>query len=88
MERRAFMSLTGVGVLAATTNQAQARKCPPPGEGMWFEIYNDEKDEWRWRLHAGNGDTIATPGEGYVNRQECLAAIDRVKSCWNAEIKG
>jgi uncharacterized protein YegP (UPF0339 family) len=25
-----------------------------------FEVYKDGKGEWRWRLEASNGQTIAT----------------------------
>jgi uncharacterized protein len=45
-----------------------------------FEIYRDAKSEYRWRLKATNGQTIATSGEGYSSRQSCLNGIESVKS--------
>ena len=30
-----------------------------------FEIYKDVKKEWRWRLKASNGKTIADSAESY-----------------------
>lgn len=32
---------------------------------MKFELYKDKAGEWRWRLVAKNGKTIADSGEGY-----------------------
>ena len=46
---------------------------------MHYEYYQDQKDEWRWRLKASNGRTIADSGEGYTTERECLADIERVK---------
>ena len=40
-----------------------------------FTVYRDAAGEWRWRLVATNGRTIADSGEGYVNRQDCIDAI-------------
>ncbi|WP_077474658.1 MULTISPECIES: YegP family protein [Rodentibacter] len=47
---------------------------------MKFEIYVDSCGEWRWRLKARNGQTIAISGEGYKNYSDCAHAIDLVKS--------
>ena len=33
-----------------------------------FELYKDAKGEFRWRLKASNGQTIATGGEGYSSK--------------------
>jgi uncharacterized protein len=44
-----------------------------------FEVYKDAKDEWRWRLEASNGQTIATSGEGYSSKASCLNGIESVK---------
>ena len=46
---------------------------------MEYQVYEDSKKEWRWRLKAANGKTIADSGEGYRNRQDCLDAIKLVK---------
>ncbi|MCA1544702.1 MULTISPECIES: YegP family protein [Bradyrhizobium] len=47
---------------------------------MYFQIYRDTRDEWRWTLLAGNMRKIAESGEGYHNRADCLAVIELVKS--------
>jgi uncharacterized protein YegP (UPF0339 family) len=57
---------------------------------MYFEIYRETAvgiglinsttaGQWRWRLRAANNETIAS-GESYHNKQDCLHAIDLVKS--------
>lgn len=53
---------------------------------MKFEKYPDERDEWRWRLVADNGKTIADSGEGYSSQRACDHGIDLVKSCKDAEV--
>lgn len=40
-----------------------------------FQIYQDEKKEYRWRLIAPNGRIIADSGEGYKRREKALAGI-------------
>jgi uncharacterized protein YegP (UPF0339 family) len=37
-----------------------------------IDIYQDGSGEWRWRLVAGNGKTVADSGEGYRDRLDCL----------------
>jgi hypothetical protein len=32
----------------------------------------NRNQRWGWRLTAMNGRKIATSGEGYANRQECI----------------
>ena len=44
-----------------------------------FEVYEDARGEYRWRLKAANGQTIATGGEGYTSKAGCLNGIDSVK---------
>jgi uncharacterized protein YegP (UPF0339 family) len=52
---------------------------------MYFEIYRQTrgtsqtgKGQWRWRLRAGNNETIAS-GESYVNKADCVHAISLIK---------
>ena len=44
-----------------------------------FELYTDARGEFRWRLVASNGQTIATSGEGYKAKDSAKAGIDSVK---------
>ena len=44
-----------------------------------FEVYKDKGGEFRWRLVAPNGKSIADSGEGYSSKQACLDGIESVK---------
>jgi len=44
-----------------------------------FELYTDAKGEYRWRLKAANGQTIATGGEGYSSAAAAKNGIASVK---------
>ncbi|MCP5061094.1 MAG: DUF1508 domain-containing protein [Ignavibacteriae bacterium] len=46
---------------------------------MYFEIYQDSSNQWRWRLKASNHEIIAQ-GESYYNKNDCLHSIELVKS--------
>lgn len=43
-----------------------------------FEIFEDAKGEFRFRLKAGNGEIIAT-GEGYKTKSGVINGVDAVK---------
>ena len=45
---------------------------------MKFYIFKDKAGQWRWNLHAANNRIVADSGEGYFNREDCLAAIGLV----------
>lgn len=36
------------------------------------DVYKDRNQEWRWRRQAGNGEVIATSGEGYKRRSHAI----------------
>ncbi len=44
-----------------------------------FELYTDAKGEYRWRLVAPNGQSIASSGEGYKGKDSAKAGIESVK---------
>ena len=54
---------------------------------MTFHVYKDVQGYWRWRLLAANNKNIANSGEGYNNKQDCLAAIALVKQSASAPVK-
>lgn len=54
---------------------------------MYYWVYKDNSNEWRWRLIAVNGRTIADSGEGYNNRSDCLHGIALVKGSSNAPVR-
>ena len=43
-----------------------------------FELYKDKKGEFRWKLIATNGQTIAV-GEGYTTKESAKNGIESVK---------
>ena len=55
-----------------TAEEYAKEKCPK------FEMYIDKAGEYRFRLKATNGQTIAT-SEGYGAKAGCLNGIDSVK---------
>jgi uncharacterized protein YegP (UPF0339 family) len=54
---------------------------------MYFEVYYESYQGWRWTLFAANHRKIANSGEGYVNKSDCLAAIQLVKSSGSAPVR-
>ena len=47
---------------------------------MYFQVWKSKNNnQWYWRLRSGNHETIAH-GEGYINKADCLHAVDLVKS--------
>ena len=69
--------------LRAIANEEEEK----PGKPGSFEVYQDSKDEYRFRLKAANGEVIAV-SEGYSSRDACLKGVDSVKrSAPEAKIK-
>jgi uncharacterized protein YegP (UPF0339 family) len=44
-----------------------------------FEVYEDEADQWRWRLVHDNGEVIADGGEGYASKRNAREGLESVK---------
>jgi uncharacterized protein YegP (UPF0339 family) len=44
-----------------------------------FQLYKDKKGEFRWKLLASNGLTIADSGEGYKTKKSAADGIASVK---------
>ncbi len=44
-----------------------------------FELYEDEGDEYRWRLRHDNGHMIAHGGQGYASRGGAEHSVDRIR---------
>ena len=47
---------------------------------MKFKIYRDRRGEYRWRLIAANGRTVADSAEGYDSRSNARRAAENVKA--------
>jgi hypothetical protein len=46
---------------------------------MHFTIYKDRAGGWRWRLVAGNNETIADSAESYTTKASAQAGLELVK---------
>ena len=55
-----------------TVEGYEKQKCPK------FEVYQDKKGEYRFRLKAINGQIIAI-GEGHVKLASCLNGIESIQ---------
>ena len=53
---------------------------------MRYNLYTDSAGYYRWRLYAANNRIIADSGEGYINRSDCVSAIDLVKASYSAPV--
>lgn len=71
--RLASLSLLVAGLLApcglAAAQESKVR----------FEVYKDKAGEYRWRLKAGNGETLATGGQGYKEKAAAKNGIASVQ---------
>lgn len=47
---------------------------------MYFSLYRDTVNQWRWTLYASNHKKIADSGESYWNKSDALAGISLVQS--------
>lgn len=74
--KKGIASVQKNAAVAATEDQTvegfKAEKNPK------FEIYQDKKKEYRFRLKAANGQIIAT-GEGYKELKSCKNGISSIK---------
>lgn len=46
----------------------------------YFHIYQDVARQWRWRLVAHNGQTIASSGEAFYSKENATRAAQLVKA--------
>jgi len=44
-----------------------------------FEVYKDKAGEFRWRLKAGNGEVLATGGQGYKAKADAKRGVESVQ---------
>jgi uncharacterized protein YegP (UPF0339 family) len=45
-----------------------------------FEIYKDAAKGFRWRLKAANGAVLATAGQPYKAKADCMKGVERVQA--------
>jgi uncharacterized protein len=46
---------------------------------MFFYLYKDRSNQWRWTLYAANNKKIADSAESYFNKQDALHGINLVR---------
>lgn len=51
-----------------------------------FQLYQDKRGEYRWRLRSRNSKIIADSGEGYTAKASCEHGIALVRA-WNGEVE-
>jgi uncharacterized protein YegP (UPF0339 family) len=78
MPRRTWFSVAA-GTVAASVVVPAARASERSAAGLTFEIYEDAKKEFRWRLKAANGQVIATSGQGYKAKADCRHGIEVIQ---------
>jgi uncharacterized protein YegP (UPF0339 family) len=47
---------------------------------MYFVLYKDAANFWRWTLYAAKHKKVADSAGGYWNKSDAIAGIDLVKS--------
>lgn len=53
---------------------------------MRYELYRDDRHEWRWRCRTANGNVVADSGQGYAHRGDCERGIQLVKGSSEAPV--
>lgn len=54
---------------------------------MFYELYKDSQNLWRWRLKAANYRIVADSGESYYNKADAIAGINLVKGASSAPVR-
>ena len=61
-------------VLLVSYGAAQA------ADAFKFEVFQDAKKEYRWRLKNDEGKVVATPGQGYSSKKYCEESVEKFKT--------
>jgi uncharacterized protein YegP (UPF0339 family) len=70
---------SAIGALASGAPAAAVLAAELRAAGATFEIYQDARKEYRWRLKAANGQVIATSGQGYKSKADCRHGIEVIQ---------
>lgn len=46
---------------------------------MYFILYNDNQNQWRWKFRAANHETVCVSSEAYTTKQGAQHSINLVK---------
>ncbi len=53
---------------------------------MYYALYKDQANLWRWRLVTADGKTIADSGVSYWSKADAERGIDLNKASYNAPV--
>jgi uncharacterized protein YegP (UPF0339 family) len=73
-KRCSLVGLIAVFAAQMATDKAVAARA----DKLKFEIYQDNAKEFRWRLKAANGESLATSGQGYKAKADCKNGVERI----------
>lgn len=68
---RSVVAVFAAGLLASVATAAD----------MKFEVYQDKSEEFRWRLKGGNGEVLATGGQGYKAKVDARKGLELLIKC-------
>jgi uncharacterized protein len=51
-----------------------------------FQVHQDTKGEFRFKLIAKNGEAVALGSEGYKTKAACMGAVKKMKEWANTEV--
>lgn len=54
---------------------------------MFYYLYRDAANQWRWTLYAANNRKIADSAEAYINKIDAQKGIAMVKSSGSVPIR-
>lgn len=74
LTRRDLLAGAAVALLPAVSRAATADAAE-----LRFIISKDSSGKFRWKLVSRNGQTVATPGQGYASKQSCRDGIELIK---------
>ncbi len=69
----------GYGAKADAKNNIASVQKSATDDKMKYEVYEDEKKAFRWRLKSSNGQTIASSSGSFKDKAEAEKATEKVK---------
>lgn len=74
-----FVVFSALVLPAVTAVRDEVAAAAPAESKAEFELYEDRRSEWRWRLRHRNGSIIADSGEGYSSKQKAKQGLETVR---------
>ena len=53
---------------------------------MYYVVYKDQANQWRWTLYAANNKKLANSGEGYLNKGDCEHGLQLTATSGQAKV--